>query len=211
MRTKLLYFITAGLFVSLLFSVGQCQSKKTAVDHYNHSLNDTIRYYTNALGSKTATITTLQISQGKLNKVILKKDRELAALSKSFNRVDYITKYKTITAYDTITLVFHDTIPYNFTRTGSATTKWYRFNYIANQNGIKLDSLTFPNTATVITGTKRNWFLGRETLVTEVTNTNPYIMVTEIKAAEVPLPTPVYKKWYVWLGMGIAGGYLLTR
>ena len=65
------------------------------------------------------------------------------------------------------------------------------------------DSLTiaplsvFTETA-VITGYKRKWFLGKESLVTEVTHTNPYITTPKINSAEVILPSQWYKKWFIW-------------
>ena len=64
---------------------------------------------------------------------------------------------------------------------------------------------------TVISGFKRKWFLGRQTLVTDVTNTNPYIEVTAIKAAYVIVPEPWYKKWYVWLAAGFVTGIAVTN
>ena len=211
MKTKLLYLTIAGLAIALLFSVSQCRSRASRETININALTDTVQHYTNALGTQTAAIRTLQLDKNQLNNVILKKDKEIAALTKGFASVHNVTQYKTLTRYDTLTVVYRDTVPCVFSREGLVEKPWYRFKYTADQKGITLDSLTFPNTATVITGTKRKWFLGKETLYTEVTNTNPYIAVTEIKAAEVTLPVPIYKKWYVWLGVGLAGGYLLGR
>jgi hypothetical protein len=211
MKTKLLYLTIAGLAIALLFSVSQCRNITSREANNMDALTDTIHYYNNALGTQTAAIRTLQLDKNQLNNVILEKDKELAELTKGFATVHNITQYKTLTRYDTLTVVYHDTVPCVFSREGLVEKPWYLFKYTADQKGITLDSLTFPNTATVITGTKRKWFLGKETLYSEVTNTNPYITVTELKAAEITLPAPIYKKWYVWLGVGLAGGYLLGR
>lgn len=211
MKTKLLYTIIAGLAIALLFSVNQCKSLASGEAANMNALTDTVQYYTNVLGTQTAVIKTLKIDKRQLDEIILKKDKELAALSQGFSTVHNVTKYKTLVQLDTISIVYHETVPCVFSRVGMVEKPWYRFKYNAGQKGLTLDSLTFPNTATVITGTKRKWFLGKETLYTEITNTNPYIKVTEIKAAEVTLPAPVHKKWYVWLGIGLAGGYLLGK
>jgi len=211
MRTKLLLFIIAGLFIALLFSVKQCGSNALHEATNLKALTDTVQHYTNALGTQTATIRTLQLDKNQLKNVILKKDKELAALTKGFVSVHNVTQYKTFTLYDTLTVVYRDTVPCVFWRDGVVEKPWYRFRYTVNQKGITLDSLTFTNTSTVISGTRRKWFLGKEIVFTEVNNTNPYITVTEIKAAEVTLPAPVYKKWYVWLGVGLASGYFLGR
>lgn len=61
------------------------------------------------------------------------------------------------------------------------------------------------------TGTKRKWFLGKETLTTDITSDNPYLKVTEITSAEVTVPTPWYKKWYVWAAVGAAGGFFIAK
>lgn len=211
MKTKLLYLIIAGLAIALLFSVSRCRGIASRENTNLNVLTDTVQHYTNALGTQTAIIRTLQLDKNQLNAVILKKDKDLAVLTKGFAKIHNIAQYKTVTHYDTLVVAYHDTVPYVFKREILVEKPWYRFKYIADQKGVTLDSLTFPNTATVIAGTKRKWFLGKETLYTEVTNTNPYITVTEIKAAEIKLPAPVHKKWYVWLGIGLAGGCLLGR
>ena len=211
MKTKLLYLTIAGLAIALLFSVSQCRSIALSETTNMNALTDTVQHYTNALGTQTAAIRTLQLDKNQLKNVVFKKDKELAALTKGFATVHNVTQYKALTLYDTISLIYYDSVPCVFSREGLVEKPWYRFKYVANQKSITLDSLTFYNTATVVTGIKRSWFLGKETLYTEITNSNPYIKVTEIKAAEVTLPAPVYKKWYVWLGVGLAGGYLLVR
>lgn len=211
MKINFSNIIIAGLTLALLFSVRQCKSNALRESKNLSTLTDTIAHFTNVLGTQTAVIKTLQLDKSLLNNLILKKDSQLATLTKSFAKVHHVIKYKTFTRYDTLNIVYHDSVPCIFRRNGMVEKPWYRFHYTANQKGITLDSLSFPNTTTIITGTKRKWFLGKETVFTEVTNTNPHIKVTALMAAEVSLPVPIYKKWYVWLGMGLAGGFLLVR
>lgn len=203
--------IIAALAIALLFAVQKCTSVQQNSRVNTLALTDTIQYFTNALGTQTASVRTLQTNKNQLEELLLDKDRELQQLSKNFSKIHAVTKFQTLTKYDTITITFHDTIPCVFSREGIAQSKWYSLRYRADQRSIVIDTLTLPNTASLITGTKRNWFLGRETLVTEVTNTNPYVKVTQLKSAEVILPTPVQKKWYVWIGAGLVGGYLLAK
>ncbi|MFL9845446.1 DUF6549 family protein [Flavobacterium rhizosphaerae] len=172
------------------------------------ALNDTVKHYTNKLGTQTASISTLQLDKEQLQDLILSKDVELNELSKEFAKVSSLVKYKTITKYDTIAIIYTDSIPCDFTRLSTVKKEWYGFNYISSQSGFKIDSLTIPNQTTVITGTKRKWFLGKETITTDITNSNPYINVTDIKAAEIVIPVPWYKKWYVWTAAGLALGIL---
>jgi hypothetical protein len=211
MKINISHIVIAGLTLALLSSIRQCRSNALRETKNLSALTDTVAHFTNALGTQTATIKTLQLDKSLLNDIIFKKDRQLAALTKSFAKVDQVIQYKTITLYDTLNVVYHDSVPCIFGRDGLVEKPWYRFHYTTNQKGITLDSLSFPNTAIIITGTKRKWFLGKEALLTEVSNTNPHIKVTTLMAAEVSLPVPVYKKWYVWLGFGLAGGFLLSR
>jgi len=209
MKTKTLYGIIVGLVIALLFSFKQCKDVHDNNVANMAALTDTVQHYTNALGTQTASMTTLELSEKQAKDLLLKKDAELAALSGEFAKVRSITKYVTTTRIDTIAVAFKDTVPCVFSRTDTIKRKWYSFAYEVNQNGFTVDSLQFLNTATVITGVKRKWFLGKETLTTDITNTNPYIKVTDIKAVEITLPTPVYKKWYVWMAVGVAGGLLI--
>ena len=64
---------------------------------------------------------------------------------------------------------------------------------------------------TIITGSKRKWFLGKEIYTTDITNSNPHIEITQLKAAEVIIPEPWYKKWYVWFAAGLAGGIFAIK
>ncbi|WP_116790143.1 hypothetical protein [Flavobacterium psychrotrophum] len=211
MKINFSNIIIAGLTLALLFSVRQCRKKILRESKNLSTLTDTVAHFTNVLGTQTAAIKTLQLDKSLLNDLIFKKDSQLAALTKSYAKVYHVIKYKTFTRYDTLNVVYHDSVPCIFRRNGMVKKPWYRFRYTADQKGITLDSLSFPNTTTIITGTKRKWFLGKETVFTEVTNTNPHIKVTALMAAEVNLPVPIYKKWYVWLGIGLAGGFLLVR
>ncbi len=211
MRQKISYIVLAVLAIALLFSLERCNAIRNNADLNTAALTDTVKYYHNKLGTQTASIKTLQLEKNQFKNVLLKKDKELAALAAEFSKVHTVTKFKTITRYDTIAVVYKDTVPCLFKRSGRVNDRWYGFGYRVNQNGFTLDSLTVANTATVVTGTKRKWFLGKEIITTDITNSNPHIKVTGITSAEIVIPEPWYKKWYVWLAAGVAGGFLLAK
>ena len=201
--------IIIALLLMLLFSVDRCRVIKQNADGNFEALTDSLTYFTNRLGTESASIKTLQLDKLKLKEGIIAKDKQLAALIKQFSKVKTIVQYSQLIKYDTITVPFKDTIPYIFNRTCKVGTKWYRFNYAATQSGFTIDSLSINNQVTVITGFKRKWFLGKETLTTDVSNNNPHVTITTLRSAEVIVPSPWYKKWYVWLCAGFAGGMLL--
>ncbi|MXN91308.1 hypothetical protein GR160_08710 [Flavobacterium sp. Sd200] len=199
------------LIIVLLLSVNKCNGIQKELKANAITLTDTVTYLTNALGTKTATVSALQLEKSELKKLIMSKDAEVKALAQSFSKIKAITKYSEVIKYDTITVFFKDSLPCSFNRTGNIKTKWYAFSYKASQKSFIIDSLTMPNQAIIITGFKRKWFLGNEVLTTQVTHSNPYITVTGITSVEVALPQPWYKKWYVWLAGGITGGLLISK
>lgn len=211
MKAKIPYIIIMVLVVALLLSVQHCSYNKTVYTNNLHALNDTLVTFKNRIGTQTSSIKTLQYTKQQLQDNLLKKDAELTELTKEFTKINSVIKYQTVLRLDTLQVVYHDTIPYIFNREGNIEKPFYSFKYKSTQSGFTIDSLTIPNTTTVITGTKRKWFLGAEILTTDVTNTNPYITVTGITAAEIVLPSPWYKKWYVWFVAGIVGGCFIAK
>jgi hypothetical protein len=207
------YIMVVVLVVLLLLSIQRCTYNRTLGSGNAAALTDTVAYFTNKLGTQTASIKTLLADKQQLASLILAKDKQLSALASEFANVHAVVKYKTVTAVDTVYIAYArplDTLP-AFERNGAVFNPWYSFDYKVKNNGLNLANLTMQTETAVITGVKRNWFLGKETLVTDVTNTNPYVTVTNLKAAEVTLPVPWYKKWYVWLAAGAVGGFLMAK
>lgn len=211
MKNLIYYLIIAGLTIALLFTIQKCSGKERYASTNFEALNDTIKYYKNALGDQTASVQVLKLEKEDFKAVILKQDAELQRLAKPFAGIHNVIKYKTITTVDTIYINYADTLPCIFERSGKKRNDWYTFNYKSNQRGIQIDSLVTNTETTLITGMKRKWFLGEQTLVTDITNSNPHIKVTSLKAAEIRIPEPWYKKWYLWLAAGAVGGIIATR
>jgi hypothetical protein len=205
MKSHIYPGIITALLIILFYSVDRCQGFRQAAETNLTALVDSVHYFRNRLGTQTARIKILEVKQSDLKKVILSKDEQLAALSKEFSRIRTIVQYNQHISYDTITVAYKDTVPYVFNRSGMVNTKWYVFKYKSTNNGFVIDSLTLDNKVTIMSGFKRSWLLGRQTLVTDVTNSNPHIMVTELKSTEIVVPSPWYKKWYVWFGAGVIG------
>lgn len=213
---KINYFTWRNFLISILiamFCYSACNSIKTGrIKEANAKvLVDSVRYFKNRIGTQTATINLLRLDNEQLNDLVLDKDEELSKLVKDFSKVTTITKYKTVMQIDTIRIAYKDTVPCIFERSGEVKEDWYSFSYKSNQKGIQIDSLSTWTSTTSITGFKRKWFLGQQTAVTDITNSNPYIKVTQMKSVEVTVPEPWYKKWYVWLVTGVLGGFLISN
>ena len=210
MKQYLLPALMIILLVMVCYTSRQCYVYKRNANVNLIALHDTLRYYNNAIGTQTASIKTLQLEKRQLQEIIT-KDKELLLLSKPFTRLQNVVKYNTIAQIDTIRIHYPDSLPCIFERSGKKRNNWYSFNYKSNQRGFEIDSLLTETETTVITGVKRKWILGEQTLSTDISNSNPHIRVTSLKAAEVVLPEPWYKKWYFWLAIGAAGGVLIAK
>ncbi len=211
-----LYIITGLLLFGLIYQCERSAEYKELSEANMQALTDTVTHYRNALGTQTASIKTLQLDRQQLQKVLVEKDSELKALVKGFAKVNNVTNFKSDIEFEPIAIAYDEPIQLNtadstvrFMRTGTVFNKWYSLSYKLDNDSIVIHPFTTYTETTVITGLKRKWLLGRQTLTTDITNTNPYITVTQIKAAETTVPVPWYKKWYIWLGAGVIGGLLV--
>lgn len=174
-------------------------------------LIDSVGYFKNRIGTQTATIHTLQLDKKQLQDLVLNKDAELVKLTAAFSKVNTIVKYKTVMQIDTIRVLYNDTVPCIFERSGELKKDWYSFTYKSDQKGIQIDSLKTWTSTTAITGFKSKWFLGKQTAVIDITNSNPHIVVTGLQAIETVILEPWYKKWYIWLALGMCGGWIASQ
>lgn len=210
-KNYIFYILFLILALILIFSIEKCNFIQDQENKNIAAITDTIKYFKNKLGSKTAEIKTLQLNNEQLQHLILDKDKELTLLTKEFSKINSIIKYKTLVQYDTIKITYKDTVPCVFKRFGQVKENWYSFSYNSNQKGITVDSLKTHTETTIVNGFKRKWLLGKETMTTNITNSNPYLEVIQIKSAEVVVPQPWYKKWYVWFVVGISAGLLSSQ
>lgn len=204
--------IPALCFILLmLLVVSECRRRdenQTARKNID-AATGSVTYYKNKLGTQTATVKTLELDKQSLQNVLIKKDAELRMLTKEFASVKNVVMLKTVTQFDTIYIPFTEKAPCAFTRKDSVSTKNYSFNYEIDSAGLRLENFTVPNKVTVITGYKRKWFLGKQTLTTDITNSNPYITTQSMLSSEIVIPEPWYKKWYVWLAAGLLAGSIV--
>lgn len=192
-----------------------CEENSRAENNYG-ALTDTIKYYENRLGTQSASIKTMQFTNAQLAETLLKKNDTLAQLAKEFAKLRSVVTIGNKTKLPEIGFKLSEPVPQQpcdsilpYLRTGNVAEKWYRFNYEITQDSLKLVEFTIPNTISVITGVKRTWFLGKQTVNTDVTHSNPYMYTDNLRAAEVVITEPWYKKWYLWLAAGLAGGLIL--
>jgi len=201
--------IIAFLFGWAVYSCEARQRERALANVNLEAARDSVVHFKNRLGIETASRKALLLDYGQMENLYLKADAQNRAMAKEFAKVQSVVKVKTVTRIDTVRITFRDSIPCDFERSGRVAEKWFGLKYKVNPHGIILDSLTVPVTATIMTGTKRKWIFGKQTLTTDITIDNPYVKVQGLESAQLAIPDPWYKKWYVWLAAGFAGGLLL--
>ena len=213
MRQKICYILIVLLLCILVFQWDKRVGIENVAEANSKTLTDSIVYYKNVLGTYTASIRTLQLDNKLTKEVLFKRDARLNKLAREFSKLKWITTTKSNITFDTIAAKLDVDIAANdttdFIRQGKISSAWYSLGYKITNDSLTIAPFKTWTETTVITGIKRKWFLGEQILITDVTNTNPYITITGIKSVEVIVPEPWYRKWYVWLAAGAAAGMLI--
>lgn len=197
--------------VLILLLNRKCQDYDRVENLYLSESNK-VELYKNKLGGMTATISALELSEKQLKETILQKNDSLKKLTSEFNKVKYVTIIKEVVRVDSVKVPLEVQIPCEFERLGKYDTdSHFKFNYALNQTGFSLSNIEIPNEQTIITGLKRKWVFGKQTLHTDITNTNPYIHTKEIQTIVVPVEVEWYNNKFVWFGLGAVGGVLIAK
>lgn len=201
----------AIIVILLLLLFKQCEKSKRLSEF---ALNESrkVELYKNKIGTLTATVKVSELTEKELKKLVLQKNDSLKKLASEFKKVQYITIVKEVVKIDSVKVPFEVEIPCEFERLGKYDTdSHFRFNYALNQSGFSIYDITIPNEQTIITGLKRKWIFGKQTLHTDITNTNPYIHTKEIQTIVVPVKVEWYNNKFVWFGLGAVGGIMIAK
>ena len=199
------------LMIAFFVSVKSCFENKKQAFSATEMLSDSTKYFKNKLGTETASKMVLETSNKLFKETILKKDLELKKLTDEFSRVKSVVKYKTKFEIDTVNVVFVDSIPCEFERIGSFDKKHFKFDWEFNQNKFQLKNINIENETTLITGFKRKWIFGRQTLTTDITNSNEFIKTTQIKTIELKIPKTFHETRLFNFSVGLATGFLIFK
>ena len=196
------------LLISALFS--KCQNEELQLANVE-ALNKEAKVYKLKNGQLVTSVENLQYTNGQLKNSIIMKDKKVKELINKFSNVKSVTKYVTNTKFDTIKLVYQDSIPCNFERIGSNLKEWYHIAYKSNQKGVEITELSIPESVIVVTGDKRKWFWGKRTSTTDITHANPFVETENIQHIEVVKPTKWYDSTIFKIGVGLIGGIFLVK
>lgn len=182
--------------------------------------------YTEIMSWKSKYDSVLKIVDGKdkairMNESVLNdlknQNKELKIKLNEFKNVESVTKVITKTVIDTVVVEYDNSIVVgndgSFTGNVDIDSTFYNLSCTFTEKSFTLNSLSIPNTQTIIVGDKkiRGWTgisKGTEFSVM-VDNTNPYIQNVNIQNYTIKKE----KKWYQTqgfaIGVGVLGGLLL--
>jgi hypothetical protein len=200
--------ITCLLLVSQLFS--KCESQKVQLANID-ALNTELTKYELKNGQLVTSVENLVYTKEQLKKSLIMKDKKVKELIDKFSNIKSITKIVTNTKFDTIKLVYQDSVPCNFERIDSVLQEWYHIAYKSNQKGVTFTELSIPDSIIVASGEKRKWFWGKRTSVTDITHLNPFVETEQIQHVEVKEIAKWYDSTIFKIGLGFIGGILLIK
>lgn len=196
------------ILLSQLFQ--KCESEEVQLANIE-ALNSQTKVYKLKNGQLVTSVENLRYTNSQLKSSLLMKDKKIKELINKFSNIKSVTKYVTNTKFDTIKLVYQDSVPCNFERIGSDLKEWYHIAYKSNQNGVEITELSIPDSVIVVTGDKRKWFWGKRTSVTDITHANPFVETESIQHIEVVQPAKWYDSTIFKIGVGFIGGILLLK
>ncbi len=201
MNARIIPWIAVVILFFLLLR--QCNNAKDrSRESEKDFLNDTIEYYENEVGQIIAEKNSLKGDKQTLEVLLSKQidsTGQLKRLVRNFRTTDAAGNVSTDIRIDTVFIPYEVPVTEPFNRKFKKSNKHYFFSGISDNNGIRLDSISFPNTLSFAIGKKRTGFLKSEYLI-EAVNSNPFIKTIGLDSYTLKVP----KKR---LGLSIYAGY----
>jgi len=130
---------------------------------------------------------------------------------------DVVVGWAGIIDNDTTSLVQHDTlvvadtnclrIPKKF----EVKEKFYQISGEVIRQGIKFDSISFPNETIVTVGERKQNLFSKKESVVQIKNTNPYVKMQSMNNIVIKPKKPFYEHPIFLISVGVIGAKLLTK
>lgn len=205
---NLILCVVCLVLFAMLFN--KCENEDLQLANVD-ALNSQLTTYKLKNGQLVSSAKTLSYTNAQLKKSLLGKDKTLKEVMAKFAKVQSVTKYVTTTKIDTIAITYTDSIPCIFNKDGAIFHDWYSLGYKSNQKGITITELYIPDSVAIVTGTKRKWFLGKQTQTIDITHTNPFVETEAVQHIEVVAKPKWYETTIFKVGLGFLGGFLLAK
>ena len=140
--------------------------------------------------------------------------------SKDWKNTQSSINIVTKTRIDTIFIAFTDTLHiidtihsksnFDCLKHFNLSDKFFYINGNVLENGIKIDSLSFPNSTTITIGEKRQGIFRKSLPIVEIKNSNPYIETINLSNVVINNKKKIYQKNSFWFTIGTTLGIVST-
>jgi hypothetical protein len=200
----------ALLFALIVISYSTCNRYKQQYEEQSsliESSQDTVKYYKEKDGKQSAQIALLEGSKENLLKVIGKSNQNLAKLIEKGATSG--TSFEQTTQFDTVFVIKRDTIDGKIAYTNEIVNQWMRVDVSVADDSL-YTNVQFKDSVLVSFQKVKQGFLKPKKSVVIVTNVNPYVKTSGVKAFDIPQKKSRLNFW-VNFGLGAGVGYLLFK
>jgi hypothetical protein len=130
---------------------------------------------------------------------------------------DVVVGWAGIIDDDTTGLVQHDTLVVTDTnclripKRFEVKEKFYQISGEVIRQGIKFDSISFPNETIVTVGERKQNLFSKKESVVQIKNTNPYVKMQSMNNIVIKPKKPFYEHPIFLISVGVIGAKLLTK
>jgi hypothetical protein len=183
---RIAIFALIALVCFLLFRSCDKSNEIQRFKTNNAILKEDVKYTKSKLGQEIASKSALEVSLKELKKGYWIKDDSLKDITRGFKKIQSATIIKTKYKVDTVTIVYDSPGKEYFKREWSKITPHFTISGVSTNAYTRIDSLTLLNTQRLVIGTKKGFFNNQ--LTASITNSNPYIITTDILTQSVSIP-----------------------
>ncbi len=109
------------------------------------------------------------------------------------------------------TLVVADTNCLKIPKRFEVKEKFYQISGEVIRQGIKFDSISFPNETIVTVGERKQNFFSKKESVVQIKNTNPYVKMQSMNNIVIKPKKPFYEHPIFLISVGVIGAKILTK
>jgi len=184
-----------------------CQAKKKYEKQSIKVLNyeDTLSFYKSKSGDLIASNEALIVSSAEQVKGLEKELKELR-----LKKPRTVIKYKSKTEIEEVEVPIE--IPCeDFKLKFEVDSTYYNIKGLLTEDALKFESISIPNSQSIIVADKREKWWKNKTYSVIVTNSNPFVTSVGLKSYTIEPEKEFYKKRWFWAALGFAGGVITSN
>ena len=149
-------------------------------------LREDLSFTKSKLGQEIAGKSALEVTLKELKEGYWIKDDSLTDITRKFKKIQSATIIKTVVEIDSIKIPYKNPANEYFNQSWSKETPLFAISGISTNSFMQINTLRLFNTQRLVIGKEKGFF--NNTLSVQVTNSNPYIKMTELLTQSVTIP-----------------------